>query len=122
MLDMSFDPEADLEPGTCKIEWKEEDKNIVEKYPRKDDPDDEELDADFGSFFNVFEAPEDKYGVSTTRGTRSHVMLVHLTIVQTGVFLADDFFPNAILYFLNEVVCTNKHVQLLAHNEYLSFS
>jgi len=84
MLDMSFEPGADLEPGTCKIEWKGEDKNIVKKYPRKDDPDDEELDTDFGSFFNLFEAPEDKYN--------------------TGLFLADEFFPNAILYFLNEVV------------------
>lgn len=64
MLDASFDPGADLEFGTCKIEWKGEDKDIVTKYPRKDDPDDEELDADFGSFFHLFEIPEDKYSVS----------------------------------------------------------
>lgn len=110
MLDMSFDPGSDLEPGTCKIEWKGEDKNIVKKYPKKDDPDDDDLDVDFGSFFNLFEAPEDKYNVSATWGTRSCTMLGHLTIVQTGIFLADEFFPNAILYFLNEVVCTNKRV------------
>jgi len=110
MLDVSFDAGADLEPGTCKVEWKGEDKNIVKKYPRKDDPDDEELDVDFGSFFNLFETPEDKYNVSATRGTRSCAMLVYLTVVQTGLLLADEFFPNAILYFLNEVVCTNKCV------------
>jgi len=107
MLDMSFDPGADLEPGTCKIEWKGEDKNIVKKYPRKDDPDDDDLDADFGSFFNLFEAPEDKYNVSRTR---SCAMLAHLKFIQTGLFLADELFPNAILYFLNEVVCTAKCV------------
>lgn len=71
MLDASFDHSADLECGTCKIEWKGEDKNIVAKYPRKDDPDDEELDADFGSFFKLFEEPEDKYNVSMARGIRS---------------------------------------------------
>jgi len=78
MLDVPFDPSADLEPGACKIEWKGEDWNIVKKYPRKDDPDGEGFDADSGSFFNLFEVPEDKYN--------------------TGVFLADEFFPNAILY------------------------
>jgi len=83
MLDASFDPSADLESGTCKIEWKGEDKDIVTKYPRKDDPDDEELDADFGSFFHLFEMPEDKYS--------------------TGHLLAEEFFPSAIPYFLNEV-------------------
>jgi len=77
MLDVSFDLGADLEPGTCKIEWKGEDMDIVSKYPRKDDPDDEGLDADFGSFFNLFEASKDKYNVSTARGIRSCAILVH---------------------------------------------
>jgi hypothetical protein len=71
MLDVSFDHNVDLECGTCKIEWKGEDKNIVAKYPRKDDPEDEDIDVDFGSFFHLFEAPEDKYNVGMARGIRS---------------------------------------------------
>src|SRR5258706_7057157 len=67
MLDRSFDPSADLESGTCKIEWKGKDNDIVTKYPRKDDLDDEELDVDSGSFFHLFEVPEDKYNVSMAR-------------------------------------------------------
>lgn len=122
MLDMSLDPGVDLDPGSCKIEWKGEDKNIVKQYPRKDDPDDEELDADFGSFFNLFEAPEDKYNVSTARRDTINAMLALLHILQTGHFLADEFFPNAILYFLDEVVCTNKFIQLLSHSKHLSGS
>jgi hypothetical protein len=77
MLDISFDPGADLDPGTCQIEWKGEDKNIIKKYRRKDNLDDEELETDFVSFFNLFEASEDKYTVSAVQITGSFAILVH---------------------------------------------
>ena len=80
MLDEPFDFSADLEHGTCKIEWKGEDKNIVKKYSRKDDLDGEVFDADFGSFFNLFEAPEDEFNVRASRGIRSCAMLTHLKL------------------------------------------
>jgi template-activating factor I len=35
MLDVSFDPSADLEPGTCKIEWKGEDKEYSYEVPQE---------------------------------------------------------------------------------------
>jgi len=81
---IDFSWERDVVPQAATINWKSESKNLVEKYPQKeeDDEDEDAMDVEetAGSFFNLFELEGDAH--------------------ELGVIIADDLFPNAIDYFL----------------------
>jgi len=81
---LAFSWETDISPQAITINWKSDAKNLVAKYPARDDEDEDEdamdVEEKAGSFFNLFESEEDTH--------------------ELGVIIADDVFPNAIDYFL----------------------
>jgi len=82
MLD--FDWERDVAPQATTINWKDDSKNLTQKYPQKEDEEEDEdamdVETSAGSFFNLFETEGDAH--------------------ELGVIIADDLFPNAVDYFL----------------------
>ncbi|OSX67834.1 hypothetical protein POSPLADRAFT_1072573 [Postia placenta MAD-698-R-SB12] len=80
MLDFSWD--RDVQPQACKVEWKDEARNLTKLHPRVLDDDGDDIPAEGGSFFNFFEMGSDPFEV--------------------GVIIANDIFPEAVDYFLGQ--------------------
>lgn len=47
----------------CKVEWKDEAKNLTKLHPRVLDDDGDDIPAEGGSFFNFFEMGSDPFEV-----------------------------------------------------------
>ncbi|KAG8952772.1 hypothetical protein FRC04_003695 [Tulasnella sp. 424] len=81
---LAFSWDEHIAPQSTSINWKDESKNLSSKYPAKEDDDDDEdamdLEANAGSFFNLFQQEGDSHEI--------------------GIVIADDVYPNAIDYFL----------------------
>ncbi|KIO30000.1 hypothetical protein M407DRAFT_242360 [Tulasnella calospora MUT 4182] len=80
---LNFSWEDHVNPQSTTINWKDDSKNLTQKYPPKEDDDDDDAmdtEANAGSFFNLFEQEGDSHEV--------------------GIVIADDLYPNAIDYFL----------------------
>ncbi|KAH9835830.1 uncharacterized protein C8Q71DRAFT_908227 [Rhodofomes roseus] len=78
MIDFSW--ERDVEPQATKINWKDDSKNLTKLHPRVTDEEGDDMPAEAGSFFNLFEDAEDPFDL--------------------GVLIANDVFPEATDYFL----------------------
>ncbi|KAG9034965.1 hypothetical protein FRB95_012255 [Tulasnella sp. JGI-2019a] len=89
---LEFKPERDIKEQTIKINWKNDSKNLVKKYPRKGlVPQDEEddvmelgmgMEEVYGSFFHFFETVEpDELDFDL------------------GTTIAEDLYPDAMEYF-----------------------
>lgn len=49
----------------CKVDWKEDAKNLTKLYPRsQDDEDEDDMPSESGSIFNFFEVAKDQFDVS----------------------------------------------------------
>ncbi|KAG8892558.1 hypothetical protein FRC01_014097 [Tulasnella sp. 417] len=81
---LAFSWERDVAPQATSISWKDDSKNLTQKYPPKEDDDEDDdamdVEANAGSFFNLFEQEGDSHEI--------------------GIIIADDLYPNAIDYFL----------------------
>ncbi|CAL1696349.1 unnamed protein product [Somion occarium] len=81
MLEFSW--ERDVDPQACKIDWKDDSKNLTKLYPRVKDEEEDELPSEAGSLFNYFEIADDPFDI--------------------GVLIANEVFPDAIDYFLGQI-------------------